>query len=952
MKRLLSVLSILFFVSFVSGCSWSSLTVMDDDKANEIRAKGAKLARVLHSLPELEVQPVVVLKPTREEVMAAYSRVYGMLPTEVENHAVGKRLADLHMDLAQDNASEGPINSYQAAVSLYQELLTQNVAGQGRDEILYQLARAYDLSANQEKAVVYLDRLIAEYADSAFMPEARFRRAEIRFSAERYGDAAEDYQYVIDLGDTTPYYRNSTYMLGWSEFKRSRLDAGLQQFFNVIESFLDDGNVDSLETVDAEFLKDTFRVVNLALAYLDGAQTLADEMRKRNKPNWQYLVYENLANDYAEKERYLDNVATWQTFVEHNPLDKRAPAAHKGMIKTLMDAGFPSAIFPKKKEFVLRYGVYSEFWTHHSEAVRASYIETLHAYLTELSQLAHAEAQTYAGIDAGGTRAKGWHETEQRQLYLRAAEWYEQLIVTFPEDPRTAEFLFLLGESYTEAVEFGRAVAAYQKVVHEFPDFNRAHEAGYAAILALRKLVSTSSSDELELWQRLKIDAQIEFALIFPGDERAPAVQTDAANTLFVLGHADEAIDLAENLLAEWPDVSEDLRRTALLIIGHGKFEAEDFVAAEAAYHELLATTLDRMERAKVQQRLLAAVYKQAEAAELGLNIDLAVHHFLRIAHLDPTAALAVQANFDAIATLEGATRLEEAALMLADFRTRFPKHELNQGADLRLANMYEKTNNWAGAASEFLALAKNAEVGEIRQQSHFRAAELYLQLDDVPRSIELFREYAHTWMQPEGLRMEAMHHMDMLYQRTGEGSKRRFWLRKKIELHQSMGVGALERPTYLAASAQLVFAEDAKADFERVRLVHPLKRSLKKKQGALQRTLKAYEATAKYGVAELTTHATFEIANLYSSLSKSIMDSDRPKALSELELAQYDILLEEEAFPFEEQAIGLHEINAQKTWIGVYDEWVKASFTELARLMPGRFGKQEETVTYAEAIH
>ena len=70
MKRLLSVLSILFFVSFVSGCSWSSLTVMDDDKANEIRAKGAKLARVLHSLPELEVRSGPLNSETLKPVQA------------------------------------------------------------------------------------------------------------------------------------------------------------------------------------------------------------------------------------------------------------------------------------------------------------------------------------------------------------------------------------------------------------------------------------------------------------------------------------------------------------------------------------------------------------------------------------------------------------------------------------------------------------------------------------------------------------------------------------------------------------------------------------------------------------------------------------------------------------------------------------------------------------------
>ena len=40
-------------------------------------------------------------------------------------------------------------------------------------------------------------------------------------------------------------------------------------------------------------------------------------------------------------------------------------------------------------------------------------------------------------------------------------------------------------------------------------------------------------------------------------------------------------------------------------------------------------------------------------------------------------------------------------------------------------------------------------------------------------------------------------------------------------------------------------------------------------------------------------------------------MDSERPKELSKVELEQYNVLLEEQAFPFEEKAIELHEVNA-----------------------------------------
>ncbi len=130
------------------------------------------------------------------------------------------------------------------------------------------------------------------------------------------------------------------------------------------------------------------------------------------------------------------------------------------------------------------------------------------------------------------------------------------------------------------------------------------------------------------------------------------------------------------------------------------------------------------------------------------------------------------------------------------------------------------------------------------------------------------------------------------------------------------------------------------------------MKASLKNKTKSLKATVKSYERVAAYKVAEFASASTFHIASLYAGLSRSIMNSDRPANLSELELEQYEILLEEQAYPFEEQAITLHEINMRRSWEGVYDSWVKQSFAELSKLMPARFDKQERQVVYVESIY
>ena len=102
----------------------------------------------------------------------------------------------------------------------------------------------------------------------------------------------------------------------------------------------------------------------------------------------------------------------------------------------------------------------------------------------------------------------------------------------------------------------------------------------------------------------------------------------------------------------------------------------------------------------------------------------------------------------------------------------------------------------------------------------------------------------------------------------------------------------------------------------------------------------------------EFATKATFKVGAIYASLSRDLMASERPRKLDALALEQYQILLEEQAYPFEDKAIEIHEGNAQRSWSGIYDEWVKQSFAELGKLLPARYRKQESELNFSDDIY
>ncbi|MBK7950041.1 MAG: hypothetical protein IPK00_15115 [Deltaproteobacteria bacterium] len=105
-----------------------------------------------------------------------------------------------------------------------------------------------------------------------------------------------------------------------------------------------------------------------------------------------------------------------------------------------------------------------------------------------------------------------------------------------------------------------------------------------------------------------------------------------------------------------------------------------------------------------------------------------------------------------------------------------------------------------------------------------------------------------------------------------------------------------------------------------------------------------ALGALVDYQVGEVTAAAAYYLAEVYGDFSRSLLESERPGDLSGADLADYEATLEEEAFPFEEKAIRVHEKNLELMASGVYNGWIEKSLDRLATLMPGRYAKPEES--------
>ena len=289
---------------------------------------------------------------------------------------------------------------------------------------------------------------------------------------------------------------------------------------------------------------------------------------------------------------------------------------------------------------------------------------------------------------------------------------------------------------------------------------------------------------------------------------------------------------------------------------------------------------------------------------------------------------------------------------MLEGFRHNFPQSPLQADVTRKLAVAYSESNRPGQAAVEFEQIAQSpTETPEVQREATLQAADLYDKAGNTAKSRSMLEAFVKHFPQPLNPAMEARNKLSVIAAKSGDYNARDYWLREIIAADRAAGASRTDRSRALAAKATLTLAAPAREEFMRIKLVAPLKKSLAEKRKAMEAALKAYTQAADYQVAEVTTAATFESAELYRQLGKDLMSSERPKNLSKDEMEQYDVLLEEQAFPFEEKAIKLHEVNTARTKDGTYDEWVQKSFAALAQLNPGRYAKVEISEQQVESI-
>lgn len=902
----------------------------------------------------------------RREAISNYRKSLATVTAPKERAQIMRRLATLKLDEQRNQQANGASPGTAAsrdAIRLYKKALALQPNAGSNDKTLYSLARAYHASGDEARAARTLGRLVRRYPNSRLVPEAHFRRGEFFFAHKRFDAAAQSFRAVLQNRSTQAllsghisagrFHNQSLYMLGWSLYEGSHYQAAVGSFIRLLDRVLPASaagstNValSSMPAARKTLVRSTLRGTSLSFSSMHGNKPINAYFANRQNKRYEPLLYADLTRFYERKERYSDAVQTDYNFVESHPLSPLAPHFERQAIAVYKKGGFPDQTVRARARFVHDFAPGAPYWKHHKRAQHPRLEAEVKADTLQVAKYYNAKGQSAKSLQA-------------RIHYSGiAATWYRRFLADYPHARQATKLRYQMADTLLRSQQYDSAASAFYSVAYDHPKPGRhGADAAYALFLARLRAGEAASGADAKHKKRLAVGAALQLAKRYPHQKGTLPALTRSAQLLYSIHDYNNAAMIGARVLQAHPQADARTRRAAAIVVAQANFERGDFHDATRAYrtairlpappqapHQPGHPQTPDVTVTQLKHRLTISLYKQGNRARGNGDLNDAVQDYLKASQSTKNPDIRQKALYDAAASLIASQEWPQAVQVLEALQKRYPHGKLHAPAQRKLAVAYQKNSQPEKAAVAFTRIAHRQDGKTvIRREAARQAFQLYAKAGDTEDALQAGSYYIAHFPTPLEPAEDTRAKLANLNARQGDTRTADRWRKAVIEANKSAGQAGTDHTRYLAAHAALALANVRMQAFQALHLRIPLKRSLKKKKKAMQAALKAYGAANGYNVSDVTTAATYHIAQIYQDFSQDIRHSQRPRGLSGLELKQYNVMLEEQADPFEQKAVNIYETNAQRVQAGVYNKWVKRSIHRLAKLYPARYDKTEK---------
>ncbi len=866
---------------------------------------------------------------------------------ELEYNETIKHLNAFEADPDNRNLEDRYLHQLEKTIRLLETAIDDYPKARANDKNRYLLAKAYDQQGSYEKTIETLGGLAENYPRSRYYVETQFRIAEDAFSRGRYDVAEEAYTDVILSPENEVFYEKALFKRGWSRYKQEYYEDAIDDFIELIEyRNFDDGY--KLNKSDKERFDEYFRSLGLCFIYQEDEDALNRYFEDNADYQYIFETYSAVSDIFLHQERYTDAVTILEDFTRLHPDSDKTPYADLKKINIWKNSGYINNVYASVEGFYTKYNPSSEYWKDINENSRVSRTirRSLREYIVLMSGYYHSRFQTSK------------KPQERQHNHDETEKWYRRYLEHYASYAQQDKIHYLYGEFLAQNKRYEAAFEHYQMAAYD-NEIIVDKEAAYASIITSDILekqyhdAGETKQAQAKIYLNKHIDYALKFSRQYPDDKRTVILAKHAAELAFRAKRYKTAIELADIILAASATGGKDK-----VYIRSIKAESYAQLGEYAEAEKILGLLLTgRKHGGKQQQafrdRLALSIYKQGEQARENGRIAETIQHFSRIIDVAPQSKIAETGLYDAIALNMQHQQWPAAIKAIKTYQKHFPRNKRRDDIAKKLSVAYLNSNQGIQAARIFESISGSNQDRKVKSAALWQAGELYEEKDRLKDAIRTFRKYVSEYRKPFEQNLDAMDKLVKLYERAGNVKNAMVWRRKIVSADdKALNNAKTDRTRYLVSTTLLALANQEKSRFDRIKLTLPLKRSLLKKKKAMQQSVKLYGKSSQYKLFESATEATYSIAMIYKDFSHALLESERPKNLSEDELDQYEILLEDQAFPFEDKAIEFFEINLSRIKDGFYNDWIRKTHQELIKIFPLRYDRKPKIDMAINRIH
>ena len=429
------------------------------------------------------------------------------------------------------------------------------------DEVLFKLAYMLTSVKKEDQAREFFLRLIKDYPNSKYIPDAYLSFAEFYFNKGEMDSALRFYEKVEQFPKSS-VYPYAVYKKGWCYVNLGDFKTALESFVGVVRMTQDKkANINPAQAKALE--KEAKKDIVKAYSHVGGPDK-AWEFFQRTGGDFAPKMMEALAELYWEQGKFAESSRVYRKVISQNMDSPRICEWQNKVVRNTLSQGSKRDQVQEIQRLGAVYDRVADM-----KAIKKDQLEecktAFHDTSKELALIWHKEAQ----------------KTKNPDTYVLAMLVYKDFLERFPGDKESYEMAFYYGEILWTVAELGKgswkdAAEQYTKVVELNPKGKYVKEAAYASVLAWKNALNVDDHEQKEAvdkdrqafnskkggklealtipeYQKKMIDAFETYVKYVPDAPERVVIMYREARIYYEYNHFDDAAKRFEVIVDKYP---------------------------------------------------------------------------------------------------------------------------------------------------------------------------------------------------------------------------------------------------------------------------------------------------------------------------------------------------------------------------------------------------------------